>query len=84
MSSIVVKFIRVVPAVALAFVLLAPVAEAQEIVLRHALEGRARDALTDQVLRFNAAQKGKGKVVLQGLAGLENRREQVPALCRAR
>ncbi len=75
MSSIVVKFIRVVPVVALAFVLLAPVAEAQEIVLRHALEGRARDALTDQVLRFNAAQKGKGKVVLQGLAGLENRRE---------
>jgi len=57
------------------WLLAAAAAGAQEIVLRHDLEGRARDALVDQVLRFNAAQKGKGKVVLQSLSGIANRHE---------
>ena len=45
---------------------------AQEISLRHELEGKALDVLATQVLRFNDEQKGKGRVVLQGVRGLEN------------
>lgn len=48
-------------------------AMAQEVSLRHELEGKALDALATQVLRFNDEQKGKGKVILQGVRGLENK-----------
>ena len=48
-------------------------AQAQEITLRHELEGKALDILATQVLRFNDEQKGKGKVVLQDARGLENK-----------
>jgi sn-glycerol 3-phosphate transport system substrate-binding protein len=41
---------------------------AQEITLRHALGGAARDTLAAQVARFNDEQRGKGRVVLQDLA----------------
>jgi sn-glycerol 3-phosphate transport system substrate-binding protein len=46
---------------------------AQTISLRHDLEGRALDVLATQVLRFNDEQKGKAKVVLQDLRGVENK-----------
>ena len=45
--------------------LLATTAGAQEVVLRHALGGGKLDTLATIVLRFNDAQKGKGKVMLQ-------------------
>ncbi|WP_220637043.1 extracellular solute-binding protein [Georgfuchsia toluolica] len=40
---------------------------AQEVTLRHALSARNLDTLSTLVVRFNAAQKGKGKVVLQDI-----------------
>lgn len=46
---------------------------AQNISLRHDLEGRALDLLATQVLRFNDEQKGKAKVVLQDVRGVENK-----------
>ncbi|OHC61531.1 MAG: hypothetical protein A2040_11965 [Rhodocyclales bacterium GWA2_65_19] len=46
---------------------------AQDISLRHDLDGKALDTLATLVLRFNDALKGKGKVVLQDARGLENR-----------
>lgn len=49
-------------------------ANAQEIVLRHALEGKALDALATLVVRFNDAQETRAKVVLQDAQGLEDRR----------
>lgn len=52
---------------------------AQEIRLRHELDGKALDVLATQVLRFNDEQKGKGKVVLQDARGLENK-QQLPEL----
>lgn len=48
---------------------------AQEIVLRHALGGAAREALATQVARFNESQKGRGKVVLQDLAGVADKQK---------
>lgn len=48
-------------------------AQAQDIVLRHELAGRPLDVLASQVLRFNDELKGKGRVVLQDLRGVENR-----------
>ena len=45
--------------------LLATSVASQEIVLRHALSGGQLDTLATVVLRFNDAQKGKGKVILQ-------------------
>lgn len=53
--------------------LLAPASQAQEIRLRHAQEGAALDALASLTLRFNDAQKGKAKVVLEDLAGIEDK-----------
>ena len=47
---------------------------AQDISLRHDLDGRALDALATLVLRFNDGLKGKGRVVLQDARGVENRR----------
>lgn len=48
-------------------------AMAQDISLRHQLEGKALDVLATQVLRFNDEQKGKGRVVLQDARGIENK-----------
>ena len=53
---------------------LAGMANAQEVTLRHALNGRNLDTLASLVLRFNALQKGKGKVVLQDMKSVEDRR----------
>lgn len=54
-------------------------ASAQEVVLRHALDGRAQDALATLVVRFNDAQKGKGRIVLQDARSVEDRK-QLPQL----
>src|SRR5512143_4302761 len=59
--------------VLLSFLVLAQTAVAQEVVLRHALSGRALDALSTLVLRFNDEQKGKGRVTLEELAGVADR-----------
>lgn len=48
-------------------------ASAQEVTLRHDLNGKALDSLATLVLRFNDELKGKGKVVLQDARGLENK-----------
>ncbi len=69
--------LRTVFAFMLTFV--AAAASAQEVVLRHALDGSALDALATLVLRFNDEQKGKGKVVLQELSGVADR-QQMPHL----
>jgi sn-glycerol 3-phosphate transport system substrate-binding protein len=53
----------------------ATAASAQEIVLRHALGGAAREALATQVARFNDMQKGRGKVVLQDLADVTDKKK---------
>jgi sn-glycerol 3-phosphate transport system substrate-binding protein len=53
----------------------ATAASAQEVLLRHALQGPALDALATLVLRFNDEQKGRGKVVLQDLAAVEDRQK---------
>jgi sn-glycerol 3-phosphate transport system substrate-binding protein len=52
---------------------LAGQAMAQDISLRHELDGKALDVLATQILRFNDEQKGKGKVLLQDARGLENK-----------
>ncbi|WIM06941.1 MAG: extracellular solute-binding protein [Candidatus Nitricoxidivorans perseverans] len=59
--------------------LMASAAPAQEIVLRHALDGAPLDALSTLVLRFNDGQKGRAKVVLQDVSAVEDRR-QLPHL----
>ena len=46
---------------------------AQDISLRHDLDGRALDTLATLALRFNDEQKGKGRVLLQDSRGLESR-----------
>jgi sn-glycerol 3-phosphate transport system substrate-binding protein len=46
---------------------------AQDISLRHDLDGKSLDALATLVLRFNDELKGKGRIVLQDSRGLENR-----------
>lgn len=48
-------------------------AMAQDVSLRHQLDGKALDVLATQVLRFNDEQKGKGKVLLQDARGIENK-----------
>jgi len=48
---------------------------AQDISLRHDLDGKALDTLASLVVRFNDELKGKGRVVLQDSRGLENRHE---------
>lgn len=53
----------------------ASVVAAQEIVLRHALQGRSLDTLATLVLRFNDVQKDKSRIVLQDLRSVENRRQ---------
>ncbi|OHC69247.1 MAG: hypothetical protein A3H93_07620 [Rhodocyclales bacterium RIFCSPLOWO2_02_FULL_63_24] len=46
---------------------------AQDISLRHDLDGKRLDTLATLVLRFNDELKGKGRVLLQDVRGLENR-----------
>ena len=46
---------------------------AQDISLRHDLEGKALDTLATLTLRFNDEQKGKGRVLLQDARGLDNK-----------
>ena len=53
--------------------LCAQAASAQEITLRHALDGRALDALATLTLRFNDEQKGKAKIVLEDARGIEDK-----------
>ena len=47
---------------------------AQDVTLRHALTGKNLDTLATLVDRFNQLQKGKAKVVLQDLKGVEDKR----------
>jgi len=61
--------------------LAAPARASEEIILRHALSGKAYDALATLVLRFNDEQKGKGRILLQDLRGMaEEDRRQLPLL----
>ncbi len=46
---------------------------AQDINLRHDLEGKALDALATLALRFNDEQKGRGRVLLQDMRGLDSK-----------
>jgi sn-glycerol 3-phosphate transport system substrate-binding protein len=46
---------------------------AQDISLRHDLEGKALDTLSTLALRFNDEQKGRGRVLLQDVRGLDNK-----------
>ena len=48
-------------------------ARAQDITLRHDLEGKALDTLATLALRFNDEQKGKGRVILQDVRGMDNK-----------
>jgi sn-glycerol 3-phosphate transport system substrate-binding protein len=47
---------------------------AQEVALRHALDGKAQDALATLVLRFNDSIKGQGKIILQDARNVDNKR----------
>lgn len=56
-----------------------PLAGAQEVTVRHSLQGKALDALATMTLKFNDAQKGKAKVVLQNTDALTPQlRAQLP------
>lgn len=46
---------------------------AQEVSLRHTLDGRALDELATLVVRFNDEQKGTAKVVLEDTNGIEDK-----------
>ena len=48
-----------------------PCAQAQDITLRHDLAGQSLDALATLVVRFNGEQKGKARVLLQDLKGIQ-------------
>jgi sn-glycerol 3-phosphate transport system substrate-binding protein len=52
-----------------------PAAHAQDVNLRHDLTGQQLDALATLVVRFNGEQKGKAKVMLQDLKGLQGSAE---------
>ena len=65
----------------LALGLCAPVQAAEEIILRHALTGKAQDILATLVLRFNDEQKDKSRVLMQDLRGIdETARQRLPQL----
>lgn len=55
--------------------LAAPVMAAQEVVLRHALGGSAREVLATLVSRFNDQQKGRARVRLEDLQSLADPRQ---------
>ena len=63
----------------LAALFLASLASAQEISLRHSLQGEPRVALATLAERFNALQKGKARIALEDLASVSDRR-QLPVL----
>lgn len=48
-------------------------ASAQEVILRHALDGKAQDALATLVVHFNDNTKGPGRVVLQDARNLDTK-----------
>lgn len=50
-----------------------PFAQAQDVTLRHRLEGQTLAALASLVVEFNGEQKGKGRIVLQDLKGVSER-----------
>lgn len=53
----------------------------QDVVLRHMLAGEAQDVLATLVLGFNNEQRGKVRVVLQDVHGLdESEREHLPSM----
>lgn len=54
-------------------------ARAEEVVLRHALQGQAREALAGLVERFNAAQKDRSRIELQDLDAAAPDRPSLPA-----
>jgi sn-glycerol 3-phosphate transport system substrate-binding protein len=54
-------------------------ADAQELVLRHSMQGKALDALSTLVLRFNDEQNGKGRIRLEDLAGVSDK-QRLPHL----
>lgn len=56
------------------FLLASSIAQAQELVLRHKLEGSQLGALAGVVVKFNEAQKGKGLVRLETVPLAEERR----------
>lgn len=58
----------------LATTIVATTAHAQELLLRHKLEGRALNALSTLVVKFNDEQKGKGAIRLQSLPTAEDRK----------
>jgi sn-glycerol 3-phosphate transport system substrate-binding protein len=58
----------------LTFLLGSSFAQAQQLLLRHKLEGTALNVLGTLVVRFNDEQKGKGMVRLQSLPAPEDRR----------
>ncbi len=61
--------------------LAAPVHATEDIVLRHTLSGSALDALATLVLRFNDEQKGKARVLLQDLHGIDDQaRRHLPQM----
>jgi sn-glycerol 3-phosphate transport system substrate-binding protein len=47
-----------------------PLAGAQEVVVRHSLQGKALDTLATMTLEFNDTLKGKGKILLQNANSL--------------
>lgn len=59
---------------ALSLVLAAPLATGQELTLRHALQGKALDALSTLVLRFNDAQTDKSRIRLEDVAAVADKR----------
>lgn len=65
----------------LAGALAAPARASEDIALRHALTGKALDVLATLVLRFNEEQKGKARVLLQDLRGIdEEDRRRLPQM----
>jgi sn-glycerol 3-phosphate transport system substrate-binding protein len=52
-----------------------PCAQAQDITLRHELTGQSLDALATLAVRFNGEQKGKSRILLQDLKGLQGSAE---------
>ncbi len=63
------------------FGVIAPAQASQDIILRHKLAGREQDVLATLVVRFNDEQKGKARVLLQGLSGIdEQERRHLPQM----
>ncbi len=64
----------------LCLLLAAPLAGAEELTLRHSLQGKALDTLSSLVVKFNGEQKGgKDKIVLEDAAGVTDK-HQLPGM----